>query len=64
MISSIAKYDPKRITGFDVRFSKPVFPGETIVTDMWIDGNVVSFRARLKERDAVVINNGKCTLAG
>lgn len=64
VISSIAKYDPKRITGFDVRFSKPVFPGETIVTDMWIDGNVVSFRARLKERDAVVINNGKCTLAG
>ena len=53
----------KKITGFDVRFSSPVFPGETIVTEMWVDGNVVSFRCKLKERDVVVINNGKCTIA-
>jgi acyl dehydratase len=46
-----------------VRFSAPVFPGETIVTEMWIDGPVVSFRCKLKEREVVVINNGKCTLA-
>jgi len=59
----LAKYDPKRITSFDVRFSSPVFPGETIVTEMWVDGSVVSFRSKLKERDVVVLNNGKCTLA-
>ncbi|MEI9994846.1 MAG: MaoC/PaaZ C-terminal domain-containing protein [Rhizomicrobium sp.] len=64
VISTIAKYDPKKITSFDVRFSSPVFPGETIVTEMWVDGNVVSYRSRLKERDVVVLNNGKCTLAG
>ena len=49
--------------GFDVRFSAPVFPGETIVTEMWVDGPIVSFRSKLKEREVVVINNGKCTLA-
>ena len=49
---------------FDVRFSSPVFPGETIVTEMWVDGSTVSFRSKLKERDVVVLNNGKCTLAG
>jgi acyl dehydratase len=59
----VCKYDATKITGFDVRFSAPVFPGETIVTEMWVDGNVVSFRCKVKERDAVVINNGKCTLA-
>jgi hypothetical protein len=30
---------------------------------VWVDGNIVSFRCRLKERDVTVINNGKCTLA-
>ena len=63
VISSVCNYDPHLITGFDVRFSAPVFPGETIVTEMWVDGQVVSFRSRLKERDVVVLNNGKCTLA-
>jgi acyl dehydratase len=63
VIETVAKFDPHKIVGFDVRFSKPVFPGETIVTDMWVDGNVVSYRSRLKERDAVVLSNGKCTLA-
>jgi hypothetical protein len=40
-----------------------VFPGETIVTEMWVDGKIVSFRSKASERDVVVINNGKCTLA-
>jgi acyl dehydratase len=63
IVSTVCGYDAAKITGFDVRFSSPVFPGETIVTEIWVDKNVVSFRARLKERDAVVLNNGKCTLA-
>ena len=63
ILREVAKYDHTRIRSFDVRFSSPVYPGETIVTDMWIDGNVVSFRCRLRERDVTVINNGRCTLA-
>ena len=62
VLQTICKYDHTMIAGFDVRFSSPVFPGETIVTEMWKDGNVVSFRSKVKERDVVVINNGKCTL--
>ena len=54
--------DPAKLKSVNLRFSLPVYPGETIVTEMWKDGNVVSFRSRLKERDVVVINNGKCTL--
>ena len=63
VLKTACDYDHTKITGFDARFSSPVFPGETIVTDMWKDGNVLSFQCRLKERDAVVIKNGKCTLA-
>ncbi len=62
VLATVCKYDHTLIAGFDVRFSSPVFPGETIVTEMWKDGKVVSFRSKVKERDVVVINNGKCTL--
>jgi acyl dehydratase len=62
VLSAVCDYDPARITGFDVRFSAPVFPGETIVTEMWVDGAIVSFRSKVKERDVVCLNNGKCTL--
>ncbi|MDE2073678.1 MAG: MaoC family dehydratase N-terminal domain-containing protein [Alphaproteobacteria bacterium] len=62
VISTVCRYDATKITGFDVRFSAPVFPGETIVTEMWVDGPVISFRSKVKERDVVVLNNGKCTL--
>ncbi len=63
VLTAMCNYDAAGITGFDVRFSSPVFPGETIVTEMWRDGAVISFRAKVKERDVVVLNNGKCTLA-
>ena len=41
------------------RFSAPVYPGETIRTEIWRDGAVLSFRARAVERDVVAINNGR-----
>jgi len=44
------------------RFSAPVFPGETIRTEIWRDGDVVSFRARALERDVVAINNGRAAI--
>jgi len=64
ILQTVAAYDHTRITGFDVRFSAPVYPGESIATDIWVDGTTVSFRCRIPERsDAVVINNGRCPLA-
>ncbi len=63
VLSNLAGYDHKRIKSFDVRFSAPVFPGETIIVDHWKDGSVLSFECRLKERDVKVIKNGKCELA-
>ena len=62
VIQGVCNYDATRIAGFDVRFSSPVYPGEEIVTDIWVDGEVVSFRCRVPTRDVVVINNGRCML--
>jgi hypothetical protein len=41
-----------------VRFSAPVYPGETIRTEIWPNGGEVGFRARALERDVVALNNG------
>jgi len=54
--------NPARLKSMQVRFSAPVFPGETIRTEMWPDGGRISFRARVVERDAVVLNNGQATV--
>ncbi len=63
ILKTICDYDYTLITGMDARFSSPVFPGDTITTDMWQDGNIVSFQCTVKERDVLVVRNGKCTLA-
>jgi acyl dehydratase len=55
--------DPARLKSLQVRFSAPVYPGETIRTEIWPQSNRVSFRARVVERDVVVLNNGLATLA-
>ncbi len=62
VLKTICDYDYTLIAGFDGRFSAPVMPGDTIRTDMWQDGNVVSFQCRAVERDVLVVRNGKCTL--
>lgn len=55
LLRSLADYDSTRIRSLRLRFSAPVFPGETIRTEIWRDG---SFRARVTERDVVVVDNG------
>jgi len=59
LLKSFCDYDPARLTAIAGRFSAQVFPGETIRTEMWRDGGVISFRARVVERDVIAINNGR-----
>ena len=60
VLATVCDYDPGRMKSFDVRFTSPVFPGETIHTDIWVDGDVVSFRSRVAARGVTSINNGRC----
>jgi acyl dehydratase len=64
LVGAVCENDPTRLRKMQVRFSAPVFPGETIVTEVWKDAaNVVSFRAVAAQRKIVVINNGRAELA-
>jgi acyl dehydratase len=62
VLQTYADYDPAKIKSHAVRFSSPVYPGETITVDMWKDGDTISFEARVKARDVTVIKNGKTVL--
>ncbi len=64
LLRTLCEYDPNRLAGMRVRFSAPVFPGETIRTETWcLDDGQAAFRARVVERDVVVLDQGSATIA-
>ncbi len=63
ILRTICDYDYTLITGIEAAFVAPAYPGDVLTTDMWQERNIVSFRCSVKERKAIVVDNGKCTLA-
>jgi acyl dehydratase len=57
-----ADFDPAQIASHQARFAAPVYPGETLTVDLWREGAVVSFEARIRARGATVLKNGKSLL--
>ena len=62
VLQTYADYDASAFRQHAVRFSSPVYPGETVTMDMWRDGNVISFEARVKARNVTVIKSGRTVL--
>jgi acyl dehydratase len=62
LLKSLCGYDPAGLRSISGRFTAPVYPGETLDTDYWCDGEVVSFRTRVAGRDVVAISNGKAII--
>jgi len=54
---------PERLRSLQLRFTSPVYPGETLITEIWHDENVANFRALVSERNVVVLNNGRAVIA-
>lgn len=64
LLEEIAGGDPARFGGYACRFSRPVFPGETLRTDIWRGDGDVRFRVTVPERGEVVLDRGEAQLAG
>ena len=65
LLRTLCGYDPARLRRIEVRFSSPVFPGETVRTEIWREGTGrAGFRCRVVERDVIAINNGLVEFAG
>jgi acyl dehydratase len=62
ILKTCCGYDASRFKSMEGRFSSPVYPGETIRTEMWIDGKVVTFRATVPARGVTVLNNGRAEI--
>ena len=63
LLRALCDYDTARFGGMDLRFTSPVFPGETIRTEIWKEAGGAAFRARVVERDKVVVSNGRFRFA-
>lgn len=62
ILSTFAAGAPERLTSLSVRFSSPVYPGETIRTEFFRSGARIQFRARALERNVVVLDRGSAEL--
>ena len=62
VINSFCGGDPRYFKSINVRFADSVFPGETLVTEMWKEDGKIVFRCKVKERDAEVVTRAAIEL--
>jgi acyl dehydratase len=58
LLRALCGNDPARFGRMECRFSAPVFPGETIATEIWLRPDGAAFRARAVERNTKIVGNG------
>jgi acyl dehydratase len=62
VLRTLLDYDSSHFAAMRVRFTTPALPGDTLRTELWVDGTVVSLRTTALERGAVVLNNARVDL--
>lgn len=59
---AVAGGDATRLREISARFTKPVWPGDTLRTEVWTEGDRVWFRTSTKERGDAVLSHGTARL--
>ena len=60
LLHTLCDSDPARFRSIEGRFSSPVFPGESLTINMWVDGNEAVFQTT-GDDGRVVLDGGRCT---
>jgi acyl dehydratase len=64
LLKTVCDYEAGAIRRLAMRFTAPVYPGESVRFQLWRrDARSLHLRARVEERDAVVLNNGIVEIA-
>jgi acyl dehydratase len=62
LLRTYCDYDPAALTRIGLRFSSPVYPGETLRTELWRENSDVFFRTLALEREVAVLTRGHAQL--
>jgi len=63
ILDAVAGGDQKRFKSIQLRFASPVYPGETLVTEVWKESATeFIFQTTVKETGKVCVNNGRFIL--
>ncbi|MDG1904380.1 MAG: MaoC/PaaZ C-terminal domain-containing protein [Arenicella sp.] len=63
LIETLCENKPAALKGLNVRFTAPVYPGESLCTQIWqLDGGAAAFRVSVPKRNVVAIDNGRADL--
>lgn len=63
LLKMLCGYRPAALGSINCRFVAPVYPGDTLATEVWRQDGPYLFRVRAVERDVVVMSNGAANLA-
>jgi len=59
LLALLCGNDPARLRRLDLRFASPVYPGETLRFEVWLEApGRAAFRAQVVERGPLILNNG------
>ncbi|KAG9287655.1 hypothetical protein G9A89_024005 [Geosiphon pyriformis] len=64
VLSTYGNKDSNAFKNIKARFVLPVYPGETLETQMWKEGNKIIFQTRVVERDVIAIAAAAVELKG
>jgi acyl dehydratase len=62
LLHTLCEGDSARFKSMDGRFSKPVYPGDSLTVAMWVDGQECTFQTRNQDGD-IVLDQGRMTFA-
>ncbi len=62
LLRTCCAYEASQLRAMACRFTAPVYPGETVRTEIWRDKTSLQFRCVVPERDVVVLSNGSARL--